>query len=94
MRLMEDDYSYNYTQFYGKTGAIFTLVGSSMPKVNSRIENTVDSFKTVLGEFIELTRVEILEQVNKGKMMPVEESRIKTVVMDSKEWGKKAGRGI
>lgn len=76
MKLMQDDYSYNYTQFYGKTGTIFTITGSRGEKSNSNISNFIDTFKSEHGEYIELKRVDILEQVKLGKMKPVLQSKI------------------
>lgn len=76
--LLNDDYSYNYSQFYGKDGSIFTIVGSRSPDVYSKPLNTVDMFKTVLGTFIELERSIILQKVKEGLMKPVEASEIKT----------------
>lgn len=76
MKLMNEDYSYNYTKFYGKTGGVFKIIGSRSEKINSRIENTIDAFITECGEYIEIKRDVILEQVKKGKMLPVIESII------------------
>lgn len=73
---MNQDYSYNYTKFYGKTGTIFTIIGSKGEQVNSNISNFIDTFKTEHGEYVELKRFDILEQVNLGKMLPVKESEI------------------
>lgn len=94
MKLMNEDYSYNYSKFYGKRDVIFSLIGSAMPRINSKIENQVDTFKSANGEYVDLTRVDILEQVKLGKMLPVEESKITIPSLSQKEWSKKVGRNI
>lgn len=76
--LLNDDYSYNYTKFYGKNGDIFTIVGSKSLDINAKTLRTIDTFKTALGSYLELERVIILEKVKEGFMKPVENSEIKT----------------
>lgn len=88
MKLLNQDFSFNYTQFYGKTGTIFTLIGSRGEKINSTIQNTIDTFKTEFGEYIELKRSETMEQVNHGKMLPVLASQIISKNIPAKEYNK------
>lgn len=91
---MNQDYSYNYTQFYGKKNVVFTLIGTRSERINSTLMNTIDEFVSINGDYCELKRSAILEQVENGKMQPVLESEIKVKSVDSKSWEKIKGRNI
>ena len=72
MNLLITDYGeYLFRSFYGKKG-IFTLVGTTSPRVNSSVLSMVDRFVSETGKEYEATREEIIFKVHKeGLMKPV-----------------------
>lgn len=93
MNLLNEDLSYNYTEFYGKDDVVFKLIGSRAERSNSTLANTIDTFKTKAGTYVELKRSVILDKVRAGLMKPVLTSKsIPLKTYSKKEWDKLTGR--
>lgn len=90
-RLLNSDYSYNYNSFTAN-GIKYTIVGSKS-ETNEKVNLSEDCFVDEKGKYHTIVREMIMQRQKEKKIIPVEESKIKVITMDSKTWGKKAGRG-
>jgi len=86
-KLINKNYSYNYTSFKGANG-VWKLVGV---EGDGKTEDCIDTFKSTKGEYIERSRKKIKELSDQGKIIPIEESLITIAPYNKKEWDKKVG---
>lgn len=73
---IDSTYTYNYRQFTGKNGIVWTLIRTVSPKVNSKVENCIDTFGGSNGAVTEKVRKEVRESYLAGNITAVEGSEI------------------
>lgn len=93
MKLLNNDGSYNYNTFKGERGT-WRLIGVKCHVNHTNPLLCMDTFKSNTGEYMDVKREKVFEQMALGKIHPVEDSLIKIPNLSQKEWSKKVGRNI